>query len=301
MLHNAIPGAGVRDALVVHCDADETWVSWIDETLADHGFQTHRMSWSAGGEDLGRTISGVLGSGVSCCVMVLSEAFLAAADYSPQQWRAALRDSEALLNRFFPVVVDRAQLPEELPLEVRQQIIDVSDVGEQAARERLILAVSGEPPMERVPVRTREGRVRTRFPASDPAIWCPWAPSRNFAFVGRDAELRRLHSQLWDAPRGQARVALTGLGGVGKSQIAVEYMYRYQSEYDAVWFVRATRTAVARQDIVKVGAELDLPPAEDLQAGIDGALRALREDAARSRRWLIVVDDARSAAAVQDL
>ncbi|MEY9932667.1 tetratricopeptide (TPR) repeat protein [Catenulispora sp. GP43] len=298
VLHSAIPG--VRDALVVHCDADETWVSWIDEALADHGFQTHRLSWSADGEDLGRTIGDVLGGGVSCCVVVLSEAFLAAADYSPRQWRTALRDSADLLDRLFPVVVDRAQLPAELPLEVRQQIIDISDVGEQAARERLIQAVSGEPPVGRVPVRTRDGKVRTRFPASDPAIWCPWTPSRNFSFVGRDKELKVLHSRLWDAPRGQARVAITGLGGVGKSQIAVEYMYRYQSEYDAVWFVRATRTAIARQDVVNVGAELGTPGADDLQAGIDGALRALRDDA-RSRRWLVVVDDARSAVAVKDL
>lgn len=298
VLHSAIPG--VRDALVVHCDADETWVSWIDEALADQGFQTHRLSWTADGEDLGRTIGDVLGGGVSCCVVVLSEAFLAAADYSPQQWRSALRDSADLLDRLFPVVVDRAQLPAELPLEVRQQIIDISDVGEQAARERLIQAVSGEPPVGRVPVRTREGRVRTRFPASDPAIWCPWTPNRNFSFVGRDKELKALHARLWDAPRGQARVAVTGLGGVGKSQIAVEYMYRYQSEYDAVWFVRATRTAIARQDVVNVGAELGAPSADDLQAGIDGALRALLEDA-RTRRWLVVIDDARSAAAVKDL
>ncbi|NUR26943.1 MAG: tetratricopeptide repeat protein [Catenulispora sp.] len=301
MLDSGNPGTGVRDALVVYCDADETWVSWIDETLADHGFETHRLSWSAGGgEDLGRTISGVLGGGVSRCVVVLSEAFLAAADYSPHQWRAALRDSADLVDRLFPVVVDRAQLPEELPLGVRQQIIDVSDVGEQAARERLILAVTGEPPIGRVPVRTRDGRPRTRFPASEPAIWCPWAPNRNFAFVGRDAELKRLHALLWEAPRGRAKVALTGLGGVGKSQIAVEYMYRYQSEYDAVWFLRATRTAIARQDTVKIGTELGVPNAEDLQAGIQGALRALREDA-RSRRWLIVVDDARSAEAVKDV
>src|SRR5262249_49093704 len=152
-----------------------------------------------------------LGGGVSCCVVVLSQAFLAAADYSPQQWRQALRDSEHLLDRLFPVAVDRAQLPEELPLEGRQQIIDVSDVGEQAARERVIMAASGEPPVARIPVRTREGKVRTRFPAIDPVTWCPWTPSRNFSFIGRDAELKRLHGLLWAAPRGQARVALTGL------------------------------------------------------------------------------------------
>ncbi len=54
--------------------------------------------------------------------------------------------------------------------------------------------------------------------------------SRNLRFVGRQDLLTQLHTTLAT----QRLVALCGLGGVGKTQLAVEYAYRYQHEYSAV-------------------------------------------------------------------
>src|SRR5579863_7249426 len=67
---------------------------------------------------------------------------------------------------------------------------------------------------------------------------------RNPYFTGREAILEELHSQL----RPDQVVALThsaalsGLGGVGKTQTALEYAYRHAFDYSAVFWIRAETT-----------------------------------------------------------
>ena len=55
---------------------------------------------------------------------------------------------------------------------------------------------------------------------------------RNPQFVGRERDLDGLHAALQDgAAVGIRPVGLTGLGGIGKTQLAVEYCYRYREAY----------------------------------------------------------------------
>jgi WD40 repeat protein len=60
-------------------------------------------------------------------------------------------------------------------------------------------------------------------------------------FAGRDDDLRRLHTLLRTAgPRGLRPTGLFGMGGIGKTQLAVEYAYRYRYFYpDGVFFLNA--------------------------------------------------------------
>ena len=64
---------------------------------------------------------------------------------------------------------------------------------------------------------------------------------RNPFFTGRDALLTRMHERFMQdraAVLMQGQV-IHGLGGVGKTQIAVEYAYRYQDMYRCVLWVSA--------------------------------------------------------------
>jgi WD40 repeat protein len=55
---------------------------------------------------------------------------------------------------------------------------------------------------------------------------------RNHAFVGREEELRELHAALTSRSlAGIQPAGLAGLGGVGKTQLAIEYCYRYLDCY----------------------------------------------------------------------
>ena len=70
---------------------------------------------------------------------------------------------------------------------------------------------------------------------------------RNNAFFGREETLGRMYAHLRPQDgKVDSRLKtciLYGMGGIGKTQIAVEYCYRYMHDYDCIFWVRAS-TAV---------------------------------------------------------
>ena len=66
---------------------------------------------------------------------------------------------------------------------------------------------------------------------------------RNGEFVGRDGDLKRLHASLSDpgsGPVGIRPAGLTGMGGIGKTQLVVEYVYRHRDDYpDGIFWIDA--------------------------------------------------------------
>lgn len=75
--------------------------------------------------------------------------------------------------------------------------------------------------------------------ADEEPFGSPWhVPyQRNHYFTGRTDTLEHLHATfLHSEQRGifPVQVALCGLGGIGKTQTALEYVYRYVDEYTAV-------------------------------------------------------------------
>src|ERR1700722_10798577 len=64
--------------------------------------------------------------------------------------------------------------------------------------------------------------------------------ARNPKFVGREPEIGYVHQYLTsDAGNRQRVVLLFGTGGMGKSQIALEYSYRFQKNYTAIFWIDA--------------------------------------------------------------
>lgn len=122
---------------------------------------------------------------------------------------------------------------------------------------------------------------------------------RNAYFTGRDELLDTLHNS-WRMPgEGWLAIqALTGLGGAGKTQLAVEYAYRYQQEYQAVLWARADSPENLASDGVAIAHTLRLPERHDRNQEI--VLSAFKRWLQRHPNWLLILDNVNDLALVND-
>ncbi|UWZ34139.1 tetratricopeptide repeat protein [Dactylosporangium roseum] len=130
-----------------------------------------------------------------------------------------------------------------------------------------------------------------------PAVW-GGVPPKNPNFTGRETLLEQLHDQLAVSVTAVLPNALHGLGGVGKTQLATEYAYRYRAEYDLVWWVPAHEASAIRDALVRLAERLGLSTV-DRAAAVHNVLEALRRGEPYSR-WLLVYDNADDIATVDD-
>ena len=121
-------------------------------------------------------------------------------------------------------------------------------------------------------------------------------------FAGRDEDLADLHTALLGAKG--APVALHGLGGIGKTRLAIEYAWSREAIYSALLFVSASDGAALNAGLAALTAfeNLDLPEKEarDDATKITAVLRWLESNP----KWLMIldnVDDKDAVAAVAKL
>jgi hypothetical protein len=112
-------------------------------------------------------------------------------------------------------------------------------------------------------------------------------PVRARGFTGRAellAELAALRSE------GTTVVlALTGLGGIGKTTAVIEYAHRHRDDFDVAWWVPAEDPALVPERLAELALALELTGITD-PAGV-GVARLLAE-LMRRDRWLVVFDNA---------
>jgi hypothetical protein len=115
-------------------------------------------------------------------------------------------------------------------------------------------------------------------------------------FIGREPALAALSAAIAGKP--SAGVALHGLGGVGKTRLAIEYALAYAADYSALIFVRADDPAALNANLALLaGAEvLDLPEKEAREDAtkIEAVLRWLEAHPT----WLLILDNADDAGAI---
>jgi DNA-binding SARP family transcriptional activator len=116
-------------------------------------------------------------------------------------------------------------------------------------------------------------------------------PARNPNFTGRDDLLDHLATHL-RAGSGAAAVvqahAVHGLGGIGKTQLAVEYAHRHTSDYDLVWWIGAEQPPAIPAQLVALARRLAIPEQTEQAETIQRLWDLLRQ----RDRWLVVFDNA---------
>ena len=118
---------------------------------------------------------------------------------------------------------------------------------------------------------------------------------RNKDFVGRQSQLSRLITILYtkDTEEDCQRVALVGLGGVGKTQIALECAFQLQKILPAlsVFWVRASDVISFDNAFRDIGRQLEIPGLEDDKADVKRLVKT-RLSQESTGKWLMIVDNA---------
>lgn len=277
-----------RDFFVSYTAADRAWAEWVAWQLEQVGYSVVLQAWDfEPGDNLVVRMRDAL-ERTDRTIALISAAYLAS-PYCTDEWTGAFLHDPDGKNRLLQVRIETCDLPRLL----RSQVyIDLVSLSPEEAQARLLAGVKRgrQRPASEPPFPLHRRGVQPRFPGRLPAITN--LPPRNPAFSGRNAPLRELH-RLLTARSAAAVVQETtvhGMGGVGKTQLAIEYAYRHATEYDIIWSIAAERPVTIPAQLAALGRELEVVEPGDQAELLANIWSRLRE----RDRWLLIYDNAES-------
>ncbi|MDR2119136.1 MAG: toll/interleukin-1 receptor domain-containing protein [Tannerellaceae bacterium] len=289
-----------KDFFISYDSRDERWAKWIAATLEQANYNVTVMAWDFRPgqlfpEEMNRAIKNS-----ERLIAVLSKAY-SRSHFSTEEWAAFLAKKEE--GNILPVRIEDFK-PEGLW--AARIYIDLVDKDEQEATQELLNGVSKEVvfrtgaayPGKRNGSSATGAKPDTRVPYPGKTLTFG-LPNRNPHFTGREAILDAIHRNFQKEELLARTQALIGLGGVGKSQIAVEYACRYAEEYTYVVWVNAesSDTFYASLEPFALKNGLVHPDAKYTSAEL---LAAVRDWMNRQDNWLFIFDNADDEASLKD-
>ena len=121
---------------------------------------------------------------------------------------------------------------------------------------------------------------------------------RNPNFMGREDILSDLRLALTSGGLDAWKQAITGMGGVGKTQLVVEYIFRYKTDYSVIWWIRSEESATIAADYASLAASLDLP--EKASPDQTEMTKAVKRWLEHNSGWLLIFDNAQDPELIRD-
>jgi TolA-binding protein len=304
--------------LISYSKSDQQWAEWVAWQLEEDRYSTILQAWDfrPGSNALVEMHEAI--KNASHVIAILSPSYLETIDSHPECTTAFKEDT------LLPVKVRACETTG-----IFASIIHVDLVGlnEFAAREMLFQGLqSGRVKPIKAPIfpyeaeekdkkkntRFRENEEKERekekekerrknllsrkpdFPGS------PWTlPPRSLFFTGREEILEELHKRL-TSDKTVALVqayAINGLGGIGKTQTAMEYAYRYRDDYHTILWAQAESSDILAASFVSLADQLGIPDTDkqDQNRIIDVFKHWLK----RHSRWLLILDNVEDLKMVQ--
>jgi tetratricopeptide (TPR) repeat protein len=286
------------DFFISYAAADEGWARWIAWQLRAAGYATiiQTSDFKPGADFVHEMQRATMRARRT--IAVLSPAYFESR-FGAAEWHVAFsNDPTGEQGALVPV---RVRACEPRGLLAARVYIDLVGKSEPAARDTLLVGVAatedrpnGRAEFPGSPVTSES---QPSFPGRRPTVWNLPQP-RNALFYGRSKLLEALYKRLHSgASESVAVVTLTGLGGVGKTQLMAEYAHQHEDEYDVVWWMAADNPGTLAHQYASLAEDQGLNLLE--AAGTPDVLDHVRAWLELHDRWLLLFDNADSVQAVQ--
>ncbi|UQA33194.1 MULTISPECIES: FxSxx-COOH system tetratricopeptide repeat protein [unclassified Streptomyces] len=267
------------DLLLSYVAENRMWADWIEAVLTRAGFRVVPRDVSA---ERPPEEGALTTETAARTVVLLSTAYLKSQRAVDLWQRAVAEDPGGGRRQLLPLRVGDVRLTAPY---IDRNPVDLFRLDEVHATTALMRALDR-------PVQLVDGMTPgPRFPGTVPRIWN--VPPRNPGFTGRSLVLERMRDQLGGGmavvlPQPQT---LYGLGGVGKTQVALEYVHRFMADYDLVWWISSEQSDDVVASLAELAVRLGAQGGEDMAAASQEAVDLLRRGVP-SDRWLLVFDNA---------
>jgi tetratricopeptide (TPR) repeat protein len=288
-----------KDFFVSYTGADKKWAEWIAWILEETGYKTFIQAWdfNAASNFVLKMQSGT--ADAARTVAILTPDYFKSTFTQPE-WAAAFADDpKSERGKLIAVRVADFEPPGVFKAIV---YIDLVGLDETAAKEKLIKVVANivagqrlKPDSKPAFPGEKSSTVRPPFPGT-PTGSKPFQHNLPFApnpfFTGRDKMLDDLHATLQKKTAAAITQpqAVHGLGGVGKTQLAIEYAWKHQTDYDIALWASAASPGELHANIAVLAGFLKLPEAEAKEQ--DVKVKAVLEWLRTHQRWLLILDNA---------
>lgn len=120
----------------------------------------------------------------------------------------------------------------------------------------------------------------------DDLIWnIPFKPNPHY--IGREVLLKDLREKLESGNIAAITQTISGIGGVGKTQLVVQYAYHYRKSYKIVWWINAETEEAIKIGLSELGSRYNIK-SESLDVTIEKVLKRL----SKKNNWLLIFDNA---------
>ncbi|MFJ6904085.1 FxSxx-COOH system tetratricopeptide repeat protein [Streptomyces griseoluteus] len=286
---------------ISYAGTDRPWAEWVGWHLEQAGHQVILDVWDwRTGDNFVQRMDEAL-KRADAVIALFSTSYFEDERWTTEEWTAAV----AHRDRLIPLALEPLttnDLPRILAAKLRKNLHGLDETAALTALREAVNSGSrptAPPPFPgTIPVTASipmAGQSKPRLPGStgQPQVWS--VRRRNPDFAGRETEIARLRESLLKESKAVPQV-LHGMGGVGKTQLALEYAHRFAGQYDLVWWIDAEQPDEIPVRYTELADRLGIAKPD---AGAEANARALLSHLDIRERWLLILDNAEDPAQIE--